>query len=84
MTATSWQTRGTCRSHSPDEFFLLAYQAARHDVKAAKQICRGCPVLNECRTWALANPGATADGIWGGLTPPERDRARRAERTAAA
>ena len=32
--------------------------------------CDRCPVRGECLLYALARP--EADGVWGGLTPPER------------
>lgn len=86
-TKTSWEKRAACRDYPAETFFLLSYQARREDVRAAKEICRNCPVMQECRAWALANPWWTFDGIWGAMTPPERRRARQAantERTAAA
>jgi WhiB family transcriptional regulator, redox-sensing transcriptional regulator len=38
----------------------------------AKQICRSCPVLEACRSYAL--DAAEPYGIWGALTPSERRR----------
>ncbi|MGW4798242.1 WhiB family transcriptional regulator [Nonomuraea sp. NPDC004297] len=49
-------------------------------------MCRACPVQVACLTFALDNPDQTVDGIWGGMTPRERARARKVqttERTAA-
>jgi WhiB family transcriptional regulator, redox-sensing transcriptional regulator len=40
----------------------------------AKQICRSCPVLEACRNYALDAPEPY--GIWGALTPSERQRLR--------
>jgi WhiB family transcriptional regulator, redox-sensing transcriptional regulator len=42
----------------------------------AKSICNGCPVMLECRKYAMANPSLT--GTWGGLTEQDRRRMRRA------
>jgi hypothetical protein len=39
-------------------------------ILAAREICDNCPVLDDCRAYALAT-GEPA-GIWGGLTEPER------------
>lgn len=67
-----WLRRGACRSSDPDLFFPLApspLQEAR-----AKAVCAGCPVVTECRSYAL-RAGET-EGIWGGLTPAERRRTR--------
>ncbi|QNJ96044.1 WhiB family transcriptional regulator [Mycolicibacterium fluoranthenivorans] len=38
--------------------------------RRAKQICRDCPVLKQCREYALATP--EVHGIWGATTPRER------------
>ncbi|MGW5780411.1 WhiB family transcriptional regulator [Streptomyces sp. NPDC003863] len=43
----------------------------------AKALCGTCPVLRECRAWALDNPGLASRGIWGGLTPHQRRTYRR-------
>lgn len=67
-----WLRKGACRSSDPDLFFPLApspLQEAR-----AKAVCARCPVVNECRAYALRE-GET-EGIWGGLTPQERRRTR--------
>ena len=46
--------------------------------EAAKQVCRGCPVLVQCRSWATTLPH-TGDvaGVCGGLTEDERAAERR-------
>ncbi|SDQ85642.1 WhiB family transcriptional regulator [Thermostaphylospora chromogena] len=69
---TGWAGRGACRTSDPDLFFPLAptpVQEAR-----AKAICGACPVLTECRQYALR--AGEPEGIWGGLTPAERRRLR--------
>lgn len=35
----------------------------------AKAICAGCPLIGECRTWAITNYEV---GIWGGLNDDQR------------
>jgi WhiB family redox-sensing transcriptional regulator len=40
----------------------------------AKQVCRGCPVREQCLTWALTTN--ERGGIWGGLGEVERDKLR--------
>ena len=38
--------------------------------KAALRICRGCPVIEQCREYALrVDP---PEGIWGGMTARQR------------
>ncbi|WP_049568704.1 WhiB family transcriptional regulator [Nonomuraea sp. SBT364] len=71
---TSWEKRAACRDMPTETFFLIAYSTRLPEVKAAKNICRECPVLRDCLDWALR--AGEPDGIWGGLTPSERRRAR--------
>ncbi|WP_374208147.1 WhiB family transcriptional regulator [Microbacterium sp. Bi128] len=39
----------------------------RADPTPLKAICARCPVVTQCRTLAIANPGGTAHGVWGVL-----------------
>ncbi|MEV8633356.1 WhiB family transcriptional regulator [Streptosporangium sp. NPDC051023] len=63
-----WVVRGACRASDPELFFPLA-QSAEQEARA-KAVCSGCPVLAECRAYALRV--AEPEGIWGGLTVQER------------
>ena len=45
----------------------------------AKQLCDGCPVINECLSYALKN---WEQGIWAGTTDAMRESARRRARDA--
>ena len=70
-----WRTSAACRDADPELFFPDGdIGSARAHVKAAKLICRGCPVSATCLSWAL-DSGQEA-GIWGGLTEDERRRLR--------
>lgn len=44
----------------------------------AKAICRSCTARKECAAYAVPIPAL--DGIWGGMTRPERAHARRCSR----
>ena len=71
-----WRVRAACRDADPELFFPDGdIYGVRAQVKAAKLICRGCPVSATCLTWALAS-GQEA-GVWGGLTEDERRRLHR-------
>ena len=70
-----WAAYGACRTADPDLFFPTEDTAA----EAALKICRGCPVIDECRDWALEM--RIRYGAWGGLT--ERDRRRALRRSVA-
>lgn len=67
-----WRTQGSCVNHpTPD----LWFEGDREWKDAARQICRGCPVRNECLEYALES--FEPHGIWGSLTRGQRDRLRR-------
>lgn len=46
-------------------------------VAQAKAVCDACPVLVQCRMWAVAELSSNEPGIWGGMTRDERRAARR-------
>ncbi|MFE7780299.1 WhiB family transcriptional regulator [Streptomyces nigrescens] len=54
---------------------------------AAQTVCGACPVLAQCRAYALSVDGdgrlAEPEGVWGGMLPLERHRDLVARRTAA-
>ena len=56
--AWSWQLRGNCLGHPLDVFFPedVLKSGLRRREEVAKTICRGCPVLPECREHALRTP----------------------------
>jgi WhiB family redox-sensing transcriptional regulator len=63
---------GLCAQTDPDAFF----PEKGGSTAAAKKICAECPVLADCREFALGTPSLY--GLWGGLTDVERRRIRRA------
>ncbi|MGH3727115.1 MAG: WhiB family transcriptional regulator [Mycobacterium sp.] len=70
-----WQLQGAC--HGVDSSMFFCPDGERGRVRTmreqrAKQMCRSCPVLNQCRTHALAT--AEPYGVWGGLSEADRDR----------
>jgi WhiB family redox-sensing transcriptional regulator len=40
------------------------------EIEEAKQVCRRCPVMDDCLRWAI-DSGQDA-GVWGGLSEDER------------
>jgi WhiB family redox-sensing transcriptional regulator len=69
-----WQLDGTCRRENPEVFFHPDGErgpSRRNRDEAAKAVCRGCPVLANCREHALAV--REPYGVWGGLTEYERE-----------
>lgn len=69
-----WQDLGACVGVDPDLFFPERGQSTRE----AKEICRTCPVKEECLEWALTR--TEPFGIWGGTSERERKRIRRQKR----
>lgn len=72
-----WQDRGSCRKAETILFFEpeLGHRVlGKERERAAKGICRRCPVVAQCRSHGLA---VEEFGIWGGLTARERDAMRR-------
>lgn len=69
-----WQLRAACRGEDSSYFFAPSYFEKRWEKDAreavAKAICTRCPVLVECREYAL--DVREGHGIWGGLNEMER------------
>lgn len=75
--ASDWRADGACRTVDPDLFFPVAVGAvANKQIVKAQRICAGCPVRQQCLDFALRTREPA--GIWGGTTPEERTRTRRA------
>ena len=78
-----WRAEGACRTADPNLFFPVAVGAvANRQIAKAQRICAGCPVRQQCLDFALRTPEPA--GVWGGTTPEQRIRARRANNRRAA
>ncbi|MET0459865.1 MAG: WhiB family transcriptional regulator [Ilumatobacteraceae bacterium] len=72
-----WSVSAACRRATDRMAIPLpkgrgsARGVAQH-VEAAREICQGCRVLDECRAWALSSPDPAVGMVAGGLTPAER------------
>jgi len=67
--APTWFASAKCRGNTSDFYPERGQSAA-----AAKVICAGCPVRQDCLDYAIAK--RETRGIWGGLAPVERRRHR--------
>jgi WhiB family transcriptional regulator, redox-sensing transcriptional regulator len=78
----NWRTLAACLSGDPDLFFPVS-SAGRslEQVAEAKAVCACCLVRRRCLAFALRT--RQEHGVWGGLTPEEREQMHPA-RTAAA
>ena len=72
----TWQEEAACQSEDPELFFPLGEDGDGNVVQIAraKAVCFNCPVASSCLDWALR--GKIPDGIFGGLTSPERKKLR--------
>ena len=70
--APGWLLDAAC---GPDVAHLFSTESDDPlDVHAAKLICADCPVVEQCRDFAIDQ--GHAQGIWGGMSPAERRRYR--------
>jgi WhiB family redox-sensing transcriptional regulator len=65
MPTMSWQSEARCREHDPELFFSAGSRSERR----AKAICGRCPVVDQCRAFAVES--GTDFGVWGGLSGRE-------------
>lgn len=75
MTALDWQDSAACIGLG-HLFYPTGSDWLPHHAResAAKAVCDDCPVLTECRDWALTLADSWA--ILGGLRPDERKKLR--------
>ena len=66
---TSWMHRGACRNDDTPTWLFFAGRGDSRTTEAAKKVCAGCSVTQECLDYALRN---RAVGIWGGTSGAER------------
>lgn len=68
-----WREDAACTGSDADLFFPIGED--EEAATAAKAVCEVCPVREACLGYALSTN--QTEGIWGGLTGPERRRLRR-------
>jgi WhiB family redox-sensing transcriptional regulator len=69
-----WMTKAACIGEPRELFFPGPGQDGIRKTKKAKQICRTCPVVNDCIMYAMSFSPRSLIGIWGGTTERERTR----------
>lgn len=65
-----WVDDALCAEVGGDAWFPPMRGGATLELRMAQEICRQCPVRQECLDFAVANNEQY--GVWGGLTPLER------------
>lgn len=66
LTVEPWMERAKCRAADPEVFYPDHSEGGR----AAKGVCRSCPVVAQCLAYALRT--SERHGVWGGMTYSER------------
>lgn len=78
----AWHADAACREHPEIDWFPTRGAEAFRMLRAARQVCAGCLVRDECLDFALADP--TIVGVWAGTTALERKKMRREPQAGAA
>lgn len=68
------QVRISCRESDPDAWFPEKDSTIGNKYTLAQRVCAKCPVRDLCLEFALVNE--EQHGVWGGMTPKERQRLR--------
>lgn len=68
---SDFRHRAICKDEDPELFFPVGNTGpALTQIAEAKTVCRRCPVVSDCLTWAL-DSGQDA-GVWGAMSEDER------------
>jgi WhiB family redox-sensing transcriptional regulator len=70
-----WVEHAACKGTDLDDWFPVRGGS----LTALRAICAACPVIDRCRTYALAHPSLI--GVWGGTSERQRRLIRQAQRT---
>jgi WhiB family redox-sensing transcriptional regulator len=66
-----WRDDSACRYVDPELHFPVGTRAeAQRQTEQAKAVCARCPVITQCREWALETRQRA--GVWGGLSEDDR------------
>ncbi|WP_082931472.1 WhiB family transcriptional regulator [Rhodococcus qingshengii] len=71
----AWQVDASCRCTGDSPFYAVDEETRGARIRRerhAKRICATCPVLVQCRTYALY--AGEVYGVWGGTSESERRR----------
>lgn len=70
----TWRKQGNCTDRNAELFHPLSEDgpAADAQIEEAKAVCRGCPVLDKCQSYALDISNQVFHGVVGGMSARER------------
>lgn len=79
MKTETWMDFANCKGMNTNDFYPeFGVKGAAEQVRKMKTYCRNCAVSFQCLQFAMDNNEYF--GIWGGLTPKERENLRRQRR----
>lgn len=67
--ALAWADRAACAGRDVNEFFTTN----KRRIAQIKNVCASCPVRELCLDQALRTEDTSRHGVFGGLTPAERE-----------
>ena len=68
----SWMDQASCKGMPVSIFYPEKDAGSKTKTNQAKQVCKNCPVKQECLEYGIAE----VYGTWGGLAPRKRQKAR--------
>jgi WhiB family redox-sensing transcriptional regulator len=68
-----WVELAACAGHDPEHWYVAEHTGP---YTYARTVCATCPVKLDCLNWALR--ADERQGMWGGLSPRQRQQLRRA------
>lgn len=83
VSMADWRDQARCRDLPADEAEQLFFPGVGKPTTAARVYCAECPVRRSCLELAMATPELRWYGIYGGLSPRERQRLWRDRKRAA-
>lgn len=79
MELTDWMEDALCKGLSPEPWYPPLEHPSPNDYYAvAREVCNRCPVWEDCLGYSIKNQ--EKHGMWGGLTPQERNGRKTAQR----
>lgn len=75
-----WQDFSECKDTDPDLFFPERGNDVPGSVKAAKEICKKCLVIDDCLEYHLRLKSEEDYGVAGGMSKNKRDKIRKQQK----
>ena len=79
MTSGDWLDHAACTTSDTDLFYVMHARGTvdPYKARAALNVCRPCPVIDQCLKWALSPEVDDRWAVLGGTLPTQRAKMRR-------